>query len=97
MNLSNYNIIDHKIDFKNAKYANLQNLLNTNFNVIETLNSYLQELLFIKNNWNNQAMDNFVENKLGGYWDWEGLNAYNVTGKWFTRCAKFATLSNAKI
>lgn len=84
MNLSNYNIINHKIDFKDAKYANLQNLLNTNFNKIATLNSYLQELLFIKNNWNNQLMDDFVENKLGGYWDWEGLSAYNVTGKWFT-------------
>lgn len=84
MNLSNYNIINQKIDFKDAKYANLQNLLNTNFNKIVTLNSYLQELLFIKNNWNNQLMDDFVENKLGGYWDWEGLSAYNVTGKWFT-------------
>ena len=52
MNLSNYNIINQKIDFKDAKYANLQNLLNTNFNKIVTLNSYLQELLFIKNNWN---------------------------------------------
>ena len=84
MNLSNYNIINQKIDFKDAKYANLQNLLNTNFNKIVTLNSYLQELLFIKNNWNNQLMDDFVENKLGSYWDWEGLSAYNVTCKWFT-------------
>ena len=84
MDLNNYSIISYKIDFKDAKYSNLQNLLNSNFNVIETLNSYLKELLFVKKNWNNQLMDDFVENKLGGYWDWEGLSAYNVTGKWFT-------------
>ena len=84
MNLSNYSIINHKINFKYAKYANLQNLLNSNFNRITTLNEYLQELLFIKNNWNNQLMDDFVENKLNDYWNWEVLKAYNVIGKWFT-------------
>lgn len=84
MNLNSYSIINHKIDFNNSNYANLQNLLNTNFNNSVTLNSYLNELLFLKNNWNNQMMNDFVDSKLGGYWDTEILNEFNVTGKWFT-------------
>ncbi|KPH15142.1 hypothetical protein AMQ68_07035 [Chryseobacterium sp. ERMR1:04] len=53
MNLSNYSIVNHKINFNNPQYNNLQNLLNSNFNKINTLNSYLNQLSYLKDNWNN--------------------------------------------
>lgn len=85
MNLSNYSIVNHKINFNNPQYNNLQNLLNSNFNKINTLNSYLNQLSYLKDNWNNiQIRNSYVENHLGGFWDWEGLNAYNVMGNWFS-------------
>lgn len=88
MNLENYNIINHQINFNDPEYNNLQNLLNSDLNKINSLNHYLNELLYLRNNWDNTELRNsFIENKLGGYWDWEGLAAYNVTGNWFTSIA----------
>ncbi|KPH15145.1 hypothetical protein [Chryseobacterium sp. ERMR1:04] len=84
MNLNNYNIINHKIDFNNFQYINLQTLLNSNFNNLGTLNRYLNELLYLKKNWNNISLRNsYIENNLNGYWDGETLHDNNVTGNWF--------------
>ncbi|MCS4301390.1 hypothetical protein DRF65_05705 [Chryseobacterium pennae] len=85
MDLKNYIITHHKINFNDPQYNNLQNLLNSDFNHLKTLDSFLNELLYLKKHWNNiQLRDTFIETRLGGYWDWEGLEAHNVSGNWFT-------------
>lgn len=84
MNLDNYSIVNHKINFDHSSYANLENLLNNDFNKLAALDDYLNELLYLKNNWNNVPIrDEYIECKLNGFWDWEILNEYNVTGNWF--------------
>lgn len=88
MNLNDFTIINHHISFNNPYYANLENLLNSNFNKPETLKDCLNELIYLEDHWNNiQLRHTFIEARLGGYWDWEGLGARNVTGNWFTLIA----------
>ncbi|KQT30943.1 hypothetical protein ASG22_19220 [Chryseobacterium sp. Leaf405] len=84
MKLIDFNILSNKISFNNPYYANLENLLNSNFNKPTTLHSYLKEILIVVENWGNDTLDFHLKNLFGGYWDEEGLKAYNVEGKWFT-------------
>ena len=88
MNLENYRI-DTKLGNKfivlnQAAMINLETLLNTTFNDIETLDEYLAELKYLRDNWNTANRDAYVNNKRGGYWDWEIMEENNVTGNWFT-------------
>lgn len=85
MNLNDFTIANHQISFHNPYYANLENLLNNDFYKLSALDSYLNELLYLKDHWSNiQLRDQFIETELGGYWDWEGLDARRISGNWFT-------------
>ena len=88
MNLSNYNIdrrLGNKfIQFKQPALATLETLLNTNLSNTATINKYLGQLIYLRDNWSNANRDIFINNTAGGYWDWEILEDNNVTGNWFT-------------
>lgn len=83
MELTNFNISNKKISFNDHYYANLENLLNSNFNKPNTLNSYLDDISPVLR-LNNNELDSYIKNTFGNYWDKEGLMAYNVKGRWFT-------------
>lgn len=94
MNLNDFTITNHQISFHNPYYANLENLLNNDFYKLSALDGCLNELLYLKNNWTNvQIRDAYIEIKLGGYWDWEGLDARKISGNWFTVIIAFDDLN----
>lgn len=87
MRLSNYTIHaqgdnNKIIIFNDNTLLNLEDLLNTNLRVKVNVESYLSDLAEIQNSWGN--LESIVEGKYGGFWDWETLQHYNVSGTWFT-------------
>lgn len=84
MNLNDFTIINHKITFNNPYYANLENLLNNDFRTVEVVEQFLTELVYLNEHWEDMAIrETFIE-KEGGYWDWQDLLDFKVTGNWFT-------------
>lgn len=84
MKLTDFSMINHKISFNNPYYANLENLLNNDFKTPAAITPFLVELVYLNNNWENiEIREAFIE-KEGGYWDWQSLSEFNVTGNWFT-------------
>ncbi|WP_160136616.1 hypothetical protein [Chryseobacterium sp. c4a] len=84
MNLKDFTLVNHQISFNNPYYANLENLLNNDLKNVLAVNQFLSELVYLNEHWENMELrEEFIE-KEGGYWDWQDLLDFNVTGNWFT-------------
>lgn len=85
MQLTNYQIkeVDGRtlINFNSPSLENLSTILNWELSTIDDVDNVLNEFKLIQSNWGN--IDNFIEDKYE-YWDADLLNAYNVSGNWFT-------------
>jgi hypothetical protein len=88
MNLKDYPIYESLngrfIDFGETGYSCLGSLLNSLLHSYANLDSILEELNYLQYNWGNENMERFVEEKRGGYFDWEILNEIRSEGKWFS-------------
>ncbi len=69
-----------KFDLHNLK--NLELLLNNNLTIDKNLSNYITKIGYLIDNWHD--LDYIVQIQYSGYWDWEILREFNVTGKWFT-------------
>jgi len=70
------------IDFDNPALITLGHFLNGNVRSEQSLIRYLTNSRKLRNNWSE--LDTIVQEQFDGYWDSEVLEAFNVTGQWFT-------------